>query len=346
MGFKFQNEQHKVNISFSERTRAIIEEDKINWNIDSSSSFINTVFENYKNSATSSISNTLEKERSELISSLNNDCITNNTINSIVDSIMSKRRKVLQQYIKEHQTKDGIAQQYYVNASNYKYLISNQCDEEKYYSNRPGKYIRAVIEEYCTLPFIRREEIFHSVYYKKINNAIKNSTRIIITNNQEQTFYVEPYKIIPDILHTRNYLVCYSGRNYDGSDSIIASYSISNIMSIEDDSKAYNMTPERITNIEMQLQTNSPTYLIGEHELIKVRLTENGKSTYRTKLYNRPHKIEELSTENEYVFDCTHLQAFHYFFSLGKEAEILSPDTLRNKFKKAFECSLELYTNT
>ena len=64
---------------------------------------------------------------------------------------------------------------------------------------------------------------------------------------------------------------------------------------------------------------------------------------FQKEIYNRPHNIFGPSNDGIYTFDCTTRQAFKYFYSFGKEAEIISPDSLRDKFKKELFESLKLY---
>ena len=86
-----------------------------------------------------------------------------------------------------------------------------------------------------------------------------------------------------------------------------------------------------------------PAYLVGKPEHIKVKLTKNGKRAYQARFYSRPEKIESLSTDDVYVFDCTQLQIYNYFFSFGSDAEIISPVELREKFKRTLREALKIY---
>ena len=58
---------------------------------------------------------------------------------------------------------------YHINDNNVEYLLED-CDEEQYYG-RPGLYIRSIIEEYCSLPFIKRERIYRKDIYETIEKA-------------------------------------------------------------------------------------------------------------------------------------------------------------------------------
>lgn len=107
--------------------------------------------------------------------------------------------------------------------------------------------------------------------------------------------------------------------------------------------KTFHLNKQEITNIETQLSNYSPAYLIGKPEQIKVKLTKKGQQSYQARLYSRPEKIEALSSDDIYVFDCTQQQIFNYFFPFGPDAEIISPDYLRNRFRNTLEKSLLQY---
>jgi len=108
--------------------------------------------------------------------------------------------------------------------------------------------------------------------------------------------------------------------------------------------KTFHLNKQEIANIESQLSTYSPAYLVGKPEQIKVKLTPKGKRSYQSRLYSRPEKIEVLSTDDIYVFDCTPQQVFNYFFSFGADAEIISPEYLRNRFLNTYKQALTKYS--
>lgn len=94
--------------------------------------------------------------------------------------------------------------------------------------------------------------------------------------------------------------------------------------------QTFHLSKQEIANIEKQISNCSPAYLLGRPEQISMRLTQKGKQSYQSRLCSRPEKIESLSSEDVYVFDCTQHQIFNYFFPFGAEAEIISPKYLRN----------------
>ncbi len=107
--------------------------------------------------------------------------------------------------------------------------------------------------------------------------------------------------------------------------------------------KSFHLNKQEEADIESQIASYSPAYLIGKPERIIVRLTKKGQQSYKQRLYSRPVKIESLSTEDVYVFDCTYLEIYNYFFSFGADAEVISPPYMRTRFKNAYENALKQY---
>lgn len=307
--------------------------------------FINTVFANYKSEAKSSISLYLQQREIELDRLFTNTKLDTVSKKIAIDQILSSEKQTIIDKISEYSASKGESKLYHINDNNVEYLLED-CDEEQYFS-RPGLYIRSIIEEYCALPFIKRERIYRKEIYETIEHACKAKRILKIKANyygKDQLFYVYPYKIVPDPFHTQSYLVCYSRKAEDEEkDKIIASFSMARIASPTILTKTFHLNKQEISNIETQMANYSPAYLIGRPEQIKVKLSKKGKLSYQSRLYSRPEKIESLSSDDVYVFNCTQQQIFNYFFPFGADAEIISPDYLRNRFRNAHEKALEKY---
>lgn len=349
-GFSLINEEQKIRITLSERARITIAEDMAIFQTKKATSFINTVFSNYKTQACASISNYLQKRKLELEQLFSGSELDDKNKQIAIEQILSSEEKRLIEKNTFYLSLKGQSKLYHFSKSNIEYLLDD-CNEEKYYS-RPGHYIRSVIEEYCSLPFIERERIYKQDLYNKIENAClrKQVLKIKVTlgdkqlSDQEQLFYVYPYRILSDPLQTQSYLVCYSRKaGQNDSDKIIASFSMARLNHLTVLEQTFYLNKNEIAHIEKQIAKYSVAYLVGKPVLIKVRLTEDGKGIYRSKLSSRPEKIDTLSTDDVYVFDCSLRQAFNYFFSFGADAEILAPCELRNEFKKTYFSALATY---
>lgn len=344
-GYSLINEEQKIRIALSDRARLTMAEDMDIFGTSKAARFINTVFDNFKSEAKSSISLYLQQRRIELDRLFTGTKLDSDSREIAIDQILTTEKQTIKNQIAKYNATKGESKLYHINDANVEYLLED-CDEEQYY-NRPGLYIRSIIEEYCSLPFIKRERIYRKDIYETIERACREKRILKIKANyygKDQLFYVYPYKIMPDSLHTQSYLVCYSRKAEDQeSDKVVASFSMARINAPTMLTKTFHLNKQEIANIESQLSNYSPAYLIGKPEQIKVKLTKKGKQSYQTRLYSRPEKIESLSTDDTFVFDCTHQQIFNYFFSFGADAEIISPEYLRNRFKNTLSRALEKY---
>lgn len=345
-GYPLINEEQKIRIALSDRAKLTMAEDMDVFGTPKAATFVNTVFNNFKEEARSSISLYLQQREIELDRLFTGAKLDAISKKIAIDQILTVEKKEIQSKIVEYSNSKGESKLYHINDNNVEYLLE-YCDEDQYY-RRPGLFVRSVIEEYCSLPFIKRERIYRKDIYETIEKACTEKRILKIKANyygKDQLFYVYPYKIVPDPFHTQAYLVCYSRKAEDEEkDKIVASFSMARINSPTILTKTFHLNKQEINNIEMQIANYSPAYLIGRPEQISVRLTKKGKQSYQSRLYSRPEKIESLSNDDVYVFDCTQQQIFNYFFSFGSDAEIISPENLRNRFKNTHEKALKLYS--
>ena len=352
----FINEEHKIRITLSDKAKIVMAEDMNVFGTTKEATFINTVFTNYKENAKSSFVLYQQKRKLELEQQFKKELLHSENTEKTIEKILSIEQKKAFEEIKAYLTTKGTSKLYHINNNNVEYLLED-CSElqestnsEIIYNNRPGLYIRAVIEEYCSLPFIDRERFYRKDIYDIIEDACRNKTMLKIKANyygKDQLFHVYPYKIKPDPFNTQSYLVCYSKKtNENAKDKIIASFSMARINPPTKLSQTFHLSAAERNELETKITQYSPAYLIGTPEQIKVKLTKKGKQSYRSRLYSRPEKIESLSTDDIYVFDCTQQQIFNYFFSFGAEAEIISPEDLRNRFHKTYLNALKVYENT
>lgn len=206
-----------------------------------------------------------------------------------------------------------------------------------------GKYVSALLEKYASLDFVERERIFFSDMVRKIMEA-KATGKGIRFNSKGKQEMIIPYDVLRDEWSTHNYLIGIRADN--GS---IASYRIQFIS----DLKSYTVRdrdPGVLPNEEKQIWEKirkcGIMYLFATPKEIKVRLTPKGKQLYDNITVRRP-EITNVSEDNEniYTFFCTEKQAEDYFRRLSIEAEIISPQTLRNKMFREAKKLCEIYNS-
>lgn len=345
LGYPLINEEQKVRIALSEKARIVMAEDMSIFGVSKPATFINTVIRNFKYEAKSSISLFLKEREIELERILSEACLDSKNHAEVIAKLLAAEEHRLIEETKGFCSSKGESKLYHINDENLDYLIDD-CEENIYF-NRPGFYIRSLIEEYCSLPFIQRERIYRKEVYDTIERACRDKKVLKIKATpfgKDQIFFVYPYKIVPDSYHSQSYLVCYS-RSADKSEEEkkVVSFTMARVNHPTVLSKRFHLNKQEIENIEFQIAKYSPAYIINKPEQIKVKLTEKGKRMYQNRIVSRPEKIDSLSTDDIYVFDCTHHQIFNYFFPFGAEAEIISPAKLRDRFSMAFDAGAKLY---
>lgn len=220
----------------------------------------------------------------------------------------------------------------------------NEIIKRKVFNSSPGKFIKAVIEEYAEKPFLEREKICFSGTVKNINDGIKLKKRKllrIITGNN--AFIVRPYAIMTDKQSTYNYLVCIIDKTINAKLKKIVSLRLSRIKSVEvlHDSE-FEFSDSEIDEIKKMISEKGVQFLRGELQTIRVEFTHIGLNMYRDLLFQRPQM--HSSEENIYTFKCTPAQAEYYFFKFGAEAKIIEPDELKQKIVDMYVKAMEAYT--
>jgi hypothetical protein len=219
-----------------------------------------------------------------------------------------------------------------------------------------GKYMGAVFEEYAMLPYVEREKIYTYNLFSSIEDSIEYKRAINITYTQEKIpFYVIPHFLETDKLSMYNYLVgfarCIESENQPLS---IHSFRLSKIHTVELDRHSKpnygalsdKHRTEQRAKIKKSREKLGTMFITDEENIIQieVKLTQKGKQKYIEQLHMRPSGVLKSDSEDEYIFSCPERQAEYYFWKFGKDAQILSPESLRKKFIMLYEKALEQYT--
>lgn len=240
---------------------------------------------------------------------------------------------------------DEHAFKFQLNQENYAFFHSWE-DTENAYDNIPGRYMKAIIEEYARKPLVERERIIYREWIDQIEYAIAEHRVMSLRLKSRASFEFRPYCICTDQGYNYNYLVGLSKRAGSHSPEIVSSFRLSNISRITINSRHSRITTEQRKTIEEKLRAVGVQFLVLEPNTICVRLTGQGKNMYDTQAHLRPSFISQRENPDgtwDYEFLCAPLQAQFYFFKFGAEAEILSPLELRESFKNQYALALERY---
>ncbi len=363
----------KQHLNLSENAWLTVTEDIKNFyseaKKESFSGFLNVIFKNFYEQSKASISlRCLEKkeELNDIYStnkSLSKDkVLLNNIINTYLKSYEENLLKKATSYPK------GAGQKFRINKENL--AILKDIEEANYYDNSIGLYLKAIYEEYVLKPLYIREQIFFKDTYDEINNAIKNERKLKISllskisvdgkHKYTKKFYVLPYKIVQDKTNSYNYLIGFSeeikdiiqkdenGKEYKTTITLERSPACFRLSRIENASLMSSMgahiSKDNKNELDKLLIERTAMFITTDSIDIKVKFTEKGLESFKRILYMRPqfYKIDK-NDKYLYTFNCTELQAIHYFFKMGWDVQIIEPISLREKFIQRYSRAIKSY---
>lgn len=330
----FINEDQRISINLSDFANYIIETDMVTFGKDKRSTFINIVIKNFKDEAKSTITTSSEAYRAEI-----EEILCKKDIN--IDSKEYKRivDSLAEHYIENivrHNDKKGNTYKVRLNKDNTEYLTRKSLDSD-YYDNSIGAYVNALLEEYSRLSYKEREAIVYKDNFELINNAIRDKKILKIDFAWGKTKKIKPYKLSADRQQMYYYLV---GYDKDSKENVSCRVNyIEKITCLKENS---SLTLEDKKSIERDLSEKGIQFMTGVASEVKIRLTDRGKDMYNRILHLRP-LFREIIDEDIYIFNCNCMQIEFYFLKFGKEAEIISPLELREKFKNTYLEAYELY---
>ena len=217
--------------------------------------------------------------------------------------------------------------------------------EEKIFNGRFSGMMKAVIEEYCELAYCERERIVFKKKIEMLETVIKRDSRrsIRVVNNRNEIYDVVPFGISSDLNNTYNYLICLYKRSETKERFLPHGFRLSHIEPIShtEEDLRQAIPDEYLVTIDQWLDNYFDMY--GSKKVtVKVRFTNEGIRLYSRIKYQRPLFIHKEG--NVYTFECPELQAEHYFTRLPGEAEILEPESLRERLAQKFEKAAGVYS--
>ena len=348
--FRDFNTENKLRIPLSSYAAQTIENDCLNF-AQKKTTLINSIILNHYQAAECSISLRLREYQEELTKQLGSHKAKQNE--AILKSILDGRAKILTEKYARRFPAD-VNWQITLNKRAKAFLTEDTyAREELYYGNKPGHYVRALLEDYAQLPYHRREEIVFKQLIDLINTGIKDHLVLNVTNTRGSRLSIKPYKIETDQMSMYHYLVGYNieaidSRNNPGDPYYyppVISIRISRLVDIEIQyyqSGAISIQEEQ--QIKKEIEEKTVQFVSGKSSLISVWLSDRGISNYESQLHLRPTIIgKDPSDDHIYMFECTEAQILYYFLRFGKEAKIISPQSLADRFRKSYDDALENY---
>lgn len=321
----------KIKINFDNITLNKLNEDMVTFNFSGNNNkinknkFLNTLLKNYFPIYDELANSHIEKCFKIITTHMNDDKRANNIINDLIknDSLFAFNKKDnLKSFIS---FKPSIANQNIIEIIQNKYLNYQSL----------SSFFRNMIENYLSLPQYKREQIIFYENYQLIQEAISSQRKISISIKGQRK-EITPYKIVTNKEEIYNYLVYFITSNNQCHISSYHLYKIDHVYLCREK----NIPPHEIESLLYKVANNYPQFPFSKQEYSIIKLSDRGVKLFSTKYLNRPtpYKIEN----NLYYFDCSQSQLLVYFFSYGKDAQIIEPLELKELFKSKY---LEAYNS-
>lgn len=311
---------------------------------------VNRIFRAFCSDAESSVHRRLSDEATKLKERLRGICPPE-LLQKMVSTLLEKRRDGLVESVQNRISKKGIEYYFRINQKNQNYLASDQAQEEaEIYEDNIGHYFKAVLEEYCSLPYTLREQYYfqdliHSIHAAKAERRLlKIKLHSLNRRTQKHNIlYMKPYDVRQDSGGMYNYLVAMMSDS-PGGPWAIGSIRLTSIMELDDQGKDVVITQNKQEAIEEAIRTKGAQFLSDDNgqERIVVQFTPRGEKMYKSMLHLRP-QYRKKKSDRIYEFECPAYQARNYFFKFGKDVTILEPASLVSQFKWEYQKALDNY---
>lgn|GEM_PF-1200493 len=352
ISFESEEEESISKKSLTSKSRA--PKDKTTTREINLSGTLNRIFSNFYEDAKASISKQAKKKREHYTSILGESPDKE----SIIDILIEKDIVELEKNIPQQKDKDDKPIYFRINEQNFSYLTEPDkgCDENKYYTFKTktespnlSLYLKAIFEEYAKKYYCERERIFFGDIIKKIEIAKDKERLLRIKLRNGELYHVCPYAVLTDNMSVYNYLACYSKWSKDekgeNDKRKMLAVRISKIKNVEILESLGSLSDDEKIKIEDTVNERGVAYISSDNtSRFMIKLTDVGIKNYNEWLWQRPPYTEITGDgKNIYIFNCSERQVLVYFFKFGKEAEVIEPEGLREKFADGYRSAAKRY---
>ena len=197
-----------------------------------------------------------------------------------------------------------------------------------------SEFMRSLLIRYATNPKNKRELFIFKESVERINLAIKDKKNVYITFNDDRKVKVSPYYIGSSDLEIANYIFC-----YDFSEEKYKNYKLNYLKQVYTTSEGAKW--EDSDYIEDVIKNFDP--FLSKGQIIKIKLSENGKKLLKTIKINRPKLISEDG--DLFEFEASDEQIKRYFSYFFDEATVIEPIELKEWFIEKYENALKNLKN-
>lgn len=206
-----------------------------------------------------------------------------------------------------------------------------------------SQYFCRMFMSYCQKSFYERERIIFRDNYDLLSDACDKNKPITFSTiwSPKKMHTVIPYRLAVGHDELFNYLLC-SEIDKETDKEEARAYRLNRISKIIYSRMNNHISDETMGYLNRMLRYG-PQFMINDDEESCVKLSDSGRRNFSRIYFGRPleDRIEEKPDGHYYYFKGSKDQVFLYFRRFGADAEIISPDTLREKMAnfhiKAYE---------
>ena len=289
--------------------------------------FLNTLLKNYFSIYDEKVSEEIDRYEKVIKNHVFNEAKATDLINELLSS---------SKYF-SFQKSDTLDSPISIKLSNSNYNIYRIIESKYLNYQSVSSFFRNMIESYLELPKYKREQIIYLDTFELISEAIKDSRKIRLFTKSGADRLVMPCIISTNKEELFNYLLCFTESKNDCL--VVNSFHLSKIDSVFLLKEKFNLKEEEISKINNVVK-NGAQFPYTNACNAKIQLTKEGQRLYKKKYLNRPNTVE--INDDIYSFCCSFDQLVLYFFSFGKDANVIYPDYLKNTLKNKY---LEAYNS-
>lgn len=208
-----------------------------------------------------------------------------------------------------------------------------------------SQYLARMLVSYSKKPFSQRERIVFKDNYDMLVSCCKKTQPVYFcTVGKGHTVHeVVPYMVVTGPEEMYNYLLCQVDDELTHQPKAQA-YRLNRIRGLNRSAKAATLQDSVREWLEI-MRKQGPQYAINDDKEVCVRLTSKGRGMYNKIYFGRPAYVrEENKPDGCYqYYQCSHNQLELYFRRFGAEAEIISPEPLRNKIAEFYRLASQVY---
>ena len=307
-----------------------------------SSGMVNQVFRTFCRQADASVAMALGRERQEL-NELFADLDAGAAARASALCLSAAERRLADRATRLLEQK-GESFSFRIDKENLAFLASDEGQAEAaIYRDGVGRYFKAVLEEYCQLPYVRRERIFFGPLLDQVRLAAdeKKMLRFTLYGGRNKGLYMKPLGCEEDMEHLYNYVVGMTAFSPEGPWRPGAVRLTSIQACVRQAGSGFLSAGDR-RQIREAVRRQGVQYLPEEGAIrVVVRLTSEGEKMYRHLMHLRPQYIARDGAV--YTFCCTFRQADNYFFKFGAHARVLEPESLAELFARRYRSAARAY---